>query len=196
MCLCLHPGVKFWWELVEADRKIAEEIQQKGCRHCKGTLHRANYPRKPRGDLGEAEEAFLFRHSFCCGHCRKRTTPPSLRFFGRKVYVGQLVIAACLFSERLSEVAGKLILGVPRRTVARWLSFWRTQLPLTRFWCRARSELIPAVDETKLPRSLYERFGKGVVAFGKTLAFTSPLTTRTSPFLRVHFPPAEDGVRG
>ena len=60
-------------------------------------MHRAFYPRKPRG-LFEAEWAESRRHSFCCGRegCRKRHTPSSVRFLGRRVYVGVVVVVAAL----------------------------------------------------------------------------------------------------
>ena len=46
------------------------------------------------GGLGEEYDRRL---SFCCALdvCRKRTTPPSLRFLGRKVYLGAVVVLIC-----------------------------------------------------------------------------------------------------
>lgn len=53
-------------------------------------MHRADYDRKPRG----GPEHWSERHSFCCDQdgCRRRHTPPSVRFLGRKVYVGFVVV--------------------------------------------------------------------------------------------------------
>ena len=71
------------------DEKLAAEARERGC-PCGGQLHRACYPRKPRGAPREVEEdkAYRQRLSFCCAKegCRRRTTPPSVLFLGRKVY--------------------------------------------------------------------------------------------------------------
>ena len=49
-----------------------------------GPLHQAHYERKPRdAPLIWMEEKSRF--SFCCGHCRRRCTPASVRFLGRRV---------------------------------------------------------------------------------------------------------------
>ncbi len=192
-----HPWAvpaKFWQRLVVADELIAEKTQSKGCQHCGGPLHRANYPRKPRGELGDAEEAFSTRRSFCCGHCRKRTTPPSIRFLGRKVYVGQLVVVACLVWQELAGAVGKVVEGVPRRTVLRWLVWWRQTMPTTGFWKHARALLMPPVEEPQLPRSLVERFASGLDGFAQTLAFVAPLTTESASYVRGDLPHAEDGA--
>jgi hypothetical protein len=49
-----------------------------------------------RGLMAAAAEAFTRRFSLCCGRegCRRRATPPSIRFLGRRVYVGAAVIIA------------------------------------------------------------------------------------------------------
>ncbi len=66
---------------------------RKGC-SCGGRLHSANYPRAPRGGPDHLPEEYRSRFSFCCDRdgCRKRMTPPSVRFLGRKVYLGAVVI--------------------------------------------------------------------------------------------------------
>ena len=74
-----------------------ERAAAEPCRYCGGPLHRGDYPRKPRGGLSpSAAEAFGRRFSLCCGRegCRRRATPPSVRFLGRRVYVGAVVIVA------------------------------------------------------------------------------------------------------
>ncbi len=117
MCHWLRAEGKFWKALVRTDEQVAEKVREKGCQHCGGRLHRADYPRKPRGELGEAEGAFCRRHRFCCSQCRRRATPPSVRFLGRKVYVGQLVVAACLCWQAAMGAVGKrvgLSIGIPK----------------------------------------------------------------------------------
>ena len=79
---------KFWRFLQRIDEDTAAAAQSQGCVHCGGVLHRADYPRKPRGVarvlLGEGYERRL---SYCCAReaCRRRTTPESVRFLARRV---------------------------------------------------------------------------------------------------------------
>ena len=74
--------------LTQIDTDLAAQARAQGC-SCGGTLHRANYPRKIRGISVEA-----VRDSFRCAEegCRRRTTPESVRFLGRRVYAGFRVV--------------------------------------------------------------------------------------------------------
>lgn len=176
------PDGKLWSRLSKLDEELAAEVSRGGCRRCGGRLDRADYPRKPRGPLGESEERYCRRISFCCAACRRRTTPPSVRFLGRKVYVGAVVVASCV---RLLLGAGDL-LGVAARTVGRWLSFWRDELVAAPFWRAARGRLMPPVDDERLPLSLLERFGGlGLDGMVKVLTFVAPMTTDTAPMAMV-----------
>ena len=88
-------GIEFFEGLMAIDEAIVERAAQEPCRDCGGPLYRGDYPRKPRGGLlAGAAEAFGRRFSLCCGRdgCRHRATPPSVRFLGRRVYVGAVVI--------------------------------------------------------------------------------------------------------
>jgi hypothetical protein len=83
--------------LVEVDQAVTCRVAAEGCPVCGGPLHRGDYVRKPRGALVvPAGEAFARRFSLCCGRegCRKRALPPSVRFLGRRVYLGAVVILA------------------------------------------------------------------------------------------------------
>ena len=152
--------------LTKCDRELAEQWRQNGCRHCKeGTLHQANFWRKTRGPGIESE---LCRFSFCCSRegCRKRHTPPSVRFLGPKVYLGIVVVLISAMRhgvtpgrvERLREE-----LGIARRTLQRWREWWLEDFRRSRFWKGARSRFMPALDEEVLPLSLCEAFH---IAFG------------------------------
>lgn len=169
---------KLWSQLLAIDAELAEQVRVGGCR-CGGRLDRADYPRKPRGDLGEYDEAYSRRISFCCAldGCRKRATPPSVRFLGRKVYVGAVVIIACV--RYLGEVAGAL--GAPVRTVARWLSFWQFDFVDSSFWKVAAGLVMPPPQQTRLPASLLGRFG-GIArdALSRMLRFVAPITTTSA----------------
>ena len=72
----------FFSLLLKIDRATADELRQKGCPECGGPLHWANYARSPRGVPSECGTEHLTRLSLCCGRegCRKRLTPPSVRF--------------------------------------------------------------------------------------------------------------------
>src|SRR5271169_4779659 len=108
---------EFFRLLVEFDERIMRRVAAEGCRRCDGPLHRSDYNRKPRGALiAPAGEAFVVRFSLCCGRegCRKRATPPSLRFLGRRVYLGAVVIVASLVAQWLGTAeASRRVTGVP-----------------------------------------------------------------------------------
>ena len=57
----------------------------------RGALHSATYPRKPHG-LAPELRADVRRYSLCCCRCRRRVTPPSARFFGRRFRVAPLFV--------------------------------------------------------------------------------------------------------
>ena len=80
--------------LQQFDHDLAAEQRAGGCPHCGDVLHSARYLRKPRGFIGHLDPDYSLRPSFCCARegCRKRATPPSLRFLGRKVYLGAVVV--------------------------------------------------------------------------------------------------------
>jgi hypothetical protein len=81
----LHRCGSFWPLLLSIDRDLAECARRQGCL-CGGRLHRANYPRVPRGGPEHLPHEYRQRFSFCCERdgWRKRLTPPSARFLGRK----------------------------------------------------------------------------------------------------------------
>lgn len=115
--------------LGRVDAEIAWAVRDDGCGWCGGRLHRGDYPRKPRGALiAAAGEALVVRFSFCCGRegCRRRTTPPSLRFLGRRVYLEAVVLVASVIAvvRGAGRVTGRDV-GVAPRTLRRWLGWWQ-----------------------------------------------------------------------
>ena len=115
-------GDKILQWLVDIDEEICRRVAAAGCAWCGGPLHRSDYPRKPRGGLfAVAGEVFHRRLSLCCGWagCRRRATPPSVRFLGRRVYLGVAVILA-------SAVAGGLAkVGAVKRATGSRRARWR-----------------------------------------------------------------------
>jgi len=96
VCHALLQNPNFLQLLLQIDIELAAQSQAGGC-HCGGVLHCANYPRKPRCCLGEARADYESRFSFCCSQCRKRTTSMSVRFLGRRVYLGRVKLYAFIF---------------------------------------------------------------------------------------------------
>lgn len=95
---------------------LAAEVHAAGCR-CGGTLHSARYPRKPRGVAPSVLGAgYEHRLSFCCSRegCRRRVTLPSVRFFGRRVFLGTAVL---LISALAYGLTGKRRYGSTRATL-------------------------------------------------------------------------------
>jgi hypothetical protein len=68
--------------------------------------------------------------------------------------------------------------GVSRRTVVRWRSWWCEQLIDTPFWRAAAAGLIPPLQHSELPASLLERFaGRLFDRLVSLLRFIAPITT-------------------
>jgi hypothetical protein len=178
------PGdARFWSFLVAIDEDLSETTRKQAC-PCGGPLHCANYPRKPRGGPDKLPEGYQFRLSFCCARdgCRKRTTPPSVRFLGRKVYLAVVVILVAAMRHgpnprRLRQLSEHF--GADRRTIARWQAFWREIFPNTPFWKVARARLTPDRDTTYLPRALLDAFLQNDAdcdGWGRLLRFLAPIT--------------------
>ncbi len=108
-------SMAFFDALAATDERLGQAERARGC-PCKGRLHRADYPRKVRGIPAAAEYAFRRRVSFCCAEadCRRRRTPPSVRYLGQYVYVGAVVLACCAGWLTAAEA------GTEVRTVKRW----------------------------------------------------------------------------
>jgi hypothetical protein len=188
----LFHSVSFWSLLLSIDRDLAESTRRKGC-SCGGRLHCANYPRAPRGAPDDLPDGYNYRFSFCCDRdgCRKRVTPPSVRFLGRKVYLGAVVILVSALRQgptpRQVQELSRLF-GVDKTTIARWQSFWRDQFPQTPFWKIARAGLVPVFEIISLPLSILEAFLRGgdrCENWANLLRFLSPITVRGAPMIKI-----------
>lgn len=175
----------FYGRLERCDAEIAERRRAEGCGACGGRLHQAHYQRLPRGGPAGLGAAFTRRFSYCCARCRARTTPPSVRFLGRKVYLGPVVMLLPAMGQRFPPRVVALVregLGPSLRTFRRWLAFWTELVPRSAFWKIACARLMPPVDEAALPASLVERFASGndYADVERALAFIGPITTATA----------------
>ncbi len=139
MMRCELQNAKFLGRLFEVDQAIAERIRSEGCPHCGGPLHVSNYPRKPRGIPDGLPGCWDLRLSFCCGRegCRRRRTPPSVRFHGRRVFAAVVFLLVGLLAyarpasrwKPWSRIRDRF--EISRRTFRGWLCWWRQQFPLT-----------------------------------------------------------------
>lgn len=172
--------------LVAIDEAIVARAAEEPCRDCGGPLHRGDYPRKPRGgQFAVAAESFARRFSLCCGRegCRHRATPPSVRFLGRRVYVGAVVIVASAIA--LTTMAARALVqatGVPARTTRRWLRWWQGPFTTTSPFVDLSARLVPAPERRRLPTALLERLAvDSSPAVTKLLGWLAPITTTSCP---------------
>ena len=153
-------NARAWAFLKQVDAAEAEICRSAGCPRCGGELHSATYPRKPHG-LASSLRADARRFSFCCAVCRRRVTPPSSRFFGRRFRVAPLflIVSALVLTggARLEAVGGKW--GIPVVTLRRWRRWWRETFPATRPWRWKRGEL--AVPPGEAPLTVLLRSMRG-----------------------------------
>jgi hypothetical protein len=144
--------------LEKVDADLAKEACQKGCLYCEGKLHRADYDRKPRGG-----PQWDRRFSFCCAQedCRRRRTPESVRFLGRRVYAGLVVVLVTVIIHGLKPARVRRIrevLQIDSRTLKRWRQWWLDTFVRSTFWKAARARFMPVVCEQTLPLSLWLSF--------------------------------------
>jgi hypothetical protein len=181
----LDLGGEFFALLVRADEAVTLRVAAEGCPWCRGPLHRSDYARKPRGALiAPSGEGVVRRFSLCCGRegCRKRATPPSMLFLGRRVYLGAVVIVASIVALALRS-AGEIRrqTGVPARTTGRWLGWWQGPFLDTETFVTICARLI-GVDVERVPESIVDRLGGSWTERVRSmLVWLSPLTTGSVP---------------
>jgi hypothetical protein len=169
--------------LLRIDRDLASADRGGGCRRCGGRLDVANYRRKPRGAPAGLPPEFALRFSNCCSaeSCRRRSTPPSARFLGPKVYLGVIVCLVTAMRQGPTPSGQKKLtrfLGVDRRTLKRWQTWWKDAVPASRPWKAMRARFMPPIDEALLPGSLVERFHLvSIEGVGTLMHFLLPLST-------------------
>ena len=162
MCHSPRLNANLYAFLSRIDEDLAAETRARRCRRCKNALHKNRFPRKPRGGgligLGPGPH---FRLSFTCSKCGKRHTPASVRFLGRRVYLGGIVVLATALRAGLTDKRADQLtewLHVPRPTIARWRSWWLQDFVASAFWRTARAWFMPPVAAVSLPASLLQRF--------------------------------------
>ena len=170
--------------LIEIDREMADICAKKGCAYCGAKLHQADYPRSPMGMPPSFRDQYNQRISFCCANCRKRTTPPSIRFFGRRWYPAPICIFISIMTSginkrRISLIKKHFGIVVYESTWRRWRKWWRDEFVVTKFWQQAKGQLPPKNEITQgpFPRVIFNFYlgniEKKMLLF---LPFLSPLT--------------------
>jgi hypothetical protein len=130
-----YTDTSFFELLLKNDQDTAQKVKAGGCPQCGGALDQANYLRQPRGVPAEIIANFDVRFSFCCRRegCRKRETPPSVRYLGAHVYITLAIILASSSSEKLRLYVIQQFKN-SRRTLLRWQKFWATRFKESQFW--------------------------------------------------------------
>jgi hypothetical protein len=182
-----HLADQTLFQLLEKiDHDFAAQTHQGGCWFCGAPLYRGDYERKPRGG-----PQWDVRYSFCCSRegCRRRCTPASVRFLGRRVYAGFVVV---LLSAMLHGVSAqrvqclRKVLQMDRRTLLRWREWWLETFVQTRFWRAARALFMPPLCEQTLPWSLAKHYGaEQRDRFMELMKFLAPLTVPGAPDAQV-----------
>jgi len=113
---------KLYSFLLLIDQDLAAQAQSAGCA-CGGVLHSARYPGKPRGAPRNLLDQYRSRLSFCCAACRRRTTPESVRYLGRRVYLAAVVLLvsamrAGISGKRVAQLSGLFAVAAHPRTLA------------------------------------------------------------------------------
>ena len=152
--LSILSSARLWAFLQRVDEAEAARLHLRPCPHCgAGRLHKADWRRNPAG-LAVPLRGEIRRFGLCCGSCRRRVKPASVRFFCRRRRVAPVFLAACLAAlargARLSAVARRL--NIPLQTLRRWRDWWREEFPGTGEWRALRAELPPAPDAEPLVR--------------------------------------------
>src|SRR5262249_37626671 len=140
---------------------------------------------KPRGALiALAGGAVARRGSLCCGRegCRKRATPPAVRFLGRRGYLGAGGVLARIGAlPPPSAAAIRRQTGVPARTTRRWLGWWQGPFLDTEVFVTICARLI-GVEVGQVPASIVDRLaGTGTQRVQTMLEWLAPLTTGSVP---------------
>ena len=105
----------------------------------------------------------------------------SVRFLGRRVYLGLVVVLCSARHAGQNTAAARLCeaLAVPLRTLTRWRRWWREDFMQTPLWQAMCARFMPPVSAQGLPGELLARFASdGEQALHRLLRFLAPLTVR------------------
>lgn len=186
----LLESTKLFHLLHRIDIDLADRQQKAGCPFCGSSLHYSNYKRKPRG--GPILSRNLYKRlSFCCSSekCRRRTLPQSTLFMDRRVYFRVVILITTTLSQSKPQEYSKNMLSkmfeANRKTINRWLAYFREIFPTSQIWKTVRGFISPAVTNLRLPGSLVEHYldhtpsSEVAIINCLRLLTTGPPTTKT-----------------
>ena len=184
----LLADARFHELLLAFDRDLAATARKLRCARCGGALHSGNFLRKPRGGPAGLGADHNLRFSFCCAveDCRKRVTPSSFRFLGRKVFLGAVVVLVSAIRNGGATPVRELLnlVGASRKTLGRWRQWWRDVFAASPFWRMAAAAFMPPVAPEELPASLLDRFsGAAAERLIAVLRLLLPTTGGAAPML-------------
>jgi hypothetical protein len=171
--------------LFKIDQELAKEVEDSDCPYCDHQLHHADYPRSPNGIPADKRHHYEYRFSFCCSKCRKRVTPQTVRFFGRRWYPAAAFLLVCVLrlgvtDKRIEQVKRHLGIHVNKRTWERWGIWWQDVFESTLFWKQAKGNLaVQPASSFLISRFLLRTFsGNLSTQLVYLLRFLSPLSKR------------------
>jgi hypothetical protein len=171
------------------DIDLADQQQKAGCPFCGSSLHYSNYRRKPRGGPTLPEHLYT-RLSFCCSkeNCRRRTLPKSILFMDRRVYFRVVILIVTALNQSKPQEYTKNMLSkmleANRKTINRWLAYFRDIFPSSQIWKTVRGFISPTVTNLGLPRSLVEYYLGSPLPSETTIINCLMLLTTGSPSLK------------
>lgn len=176
-----RSGASLYRFLQQIDLDTFNTARANPCAHCGGKLDCSHYKRKPRGVNLDPDDDCR-RYSLCCREegCRKRLTCVSLRFMGRKVFLGFFILFASSLPKsseglRIHRISKEL--GVAPQTLRRWLEYWREHFVESVFWRREQGLFAPPFDEDNFATILISRFSVKALdcdPWSRLLAFLAP----------------------
>jgi len=159
----LLQSTKLFHLLHRIDIDLADQQQKAGCPYCGSSLHYSNYQRQPRGGPSLPESLYT-RLSFCCSkeNCRRRTLPKSTLFMDRRVYFRVVILIITTLNQNKPQEYSKNLLSnlleASRKTITRWLAYFREIFPRSRTWKRVRGLINSTVLNRNLPGTLVDYY--------------------------------------
>lgn len=181
MSITILADVRLHRFLLRIDRQLAAELRAKDCRRCGSKLDVGHFRRKPRGCPRSLGPEWDKRLSFSCRRCRKRATPESVRYLGRRVYVATVVVLASAMMNgptafRLSKLQAEI--RCTRETLARWRRWWTEDFAESRFFKAKKALFARSISTETLPVGLLDSFrGSPRVKLIRMLKWLSPIST-------------------
>lgn len=128
------------------------------CPDCGGKLQSSRYPRLLRAE-SENSPISVHRLSFCCDTCRKRVTLSSVWFFDRNDHYDLHVarLRPCSLDGQANQAQHdnlQSLLGISKRTLARWWLWWRDAFIRTSLWKSEGVIILPPIPRQELPGGL------------------------------------------